>query len=162
MAHRVLYGLDADGVERDRLIEAITHLWHVVEDDVTRFQCDVPAPGNHRWTPEVDAAAGTLRAASSRRQRQAWGCSTGWLGRDDPAVWQAFITFAPSAYGADAYDEARRPIAEVNDEGTSVAFALTDEQHVSAAAAVAPLRLLPLPGRRRRAPLALRPPRRDD
>lgn len=112
------------------------------------FQCDLPAPGEEAQPAEVQAAAATLLAASTRRQRQPGRGVTGWLDREDAVVWQAFLTFAPYAYDADAYDATMHRLADVCDEGTSVAFALTDDQFSAASEAIAPLRLVPLAMRR--------------
>lgn len=128
----------------------IAHLLTAVQDEVAEFQTDLPAPANHPWPPEVEDAAAVLLAASTRRRQQPGYGVTGRLRRDEAEVWQAFVTFAPYAYGAEAFDEQVSPIVEVNDEGTSVAIALTQEQFEAAARVIAPARLVVLGDRRRR------------
>ncbi len=144
MRTRVAYGLKVDDLDGAHLADVIALLLGLVEDDVATFEADIPATTRVPWPPRVAAAANKLLAASSRRRQQPGYGTTGLLRRGDAAVWDAYVTFAPYAYCAPASDDRARPIADVNDEGDSVWFALTAEQYAAAVPQIAPARLEPL------------------
>jgi hypothetical protein len=94
---------------------------------VAQFECDLPVSQSD--PPEVQqAAAALLRVALKASLPMP---ATGILKAGDPAVWEAFVTFAPYALDGSAWTVGGdgRPAVSFSDVGTAVSVRLDADQH---------------------------------
>lgn len=114
--------VDTSGLDREQQIAACTAALLLVAPDVDRFQTDVPWDRAGDWPADVREAAAALVSVHS-------GYQTSGLIRDFSGdTWRAFVSFAPYAYGSDAWTKDMKLLAEVDDEGTSLTVRVLPEQ----------------------------------
>lgn len=114
--------VDTSGLDREQQIAACRAALELVGPEVDRFQCDVPWDREADWPADVREAAAALVPVDSGHR------TSGWIRGFSEDVWRAFVTFAPYAYGADAWTKDMKFLAEVNDEGTSLTVRVLPER----------------------------------
>jgi hypothetical protein len=113
--------------ERSTVVRVVLNL---LAGSADCYECDVPLSRRAAWPTDVQAAADRLTADRPlKRSENDQYRTTGVLHRgDDPGAWDAFTTFAAHAYDATVWDDARRPLVELADEGTSCCAHLTEAE----------------------------------
>jgi len=121
--------------------DALRQCLRLIEGNVWQFECDLP--DGESDPPEVQLAASTLTTVARWPDRIP--PATGTLKPGDPAVWEAFVTFAPFALDGSVWTHGDgRPVVSFSDQGTSIAVRLDSDQAQRLSDLVAPAQLVPV------------------
>ncbi|MGO4256574.1 hypothetical protein [Marmoricola sp. RAF53] len=147
MTTRRAYSVDAESLSTAERVRICRALVGVVAEAVDSFETDVPWSNRDEWPREVSQAAQVLtdQGRKQRRRNEAYA-QTGRLSRSKsvPAVWDAWVTFAPYAFDATAWAADHGRLVSLADEGTSVAVWLSPDEFVRAGQEITPVPLRPL------------------
>jgi hypothetical protein len=118
------YVLDCAPDDRDG---ALRSCLRCVEAAVAEFECDLPVSQSD--PPEVQQSAAVLLRVARRANSPM--PATGVLSAGDPAVWEAFVVFAPYALDGSVWTVGGdgRPAVSFSDVGTAVSVRLDADQH---------------------------------
>lgn len=122
------YVVDTSRLTRDQEIEACRAALQFVRPNVHRFQCDVPWDNKVLWPGEVVEAATALAPLPQNFTPKQTYQLTGWITGFAEDTWNAFVTFAPFSFGADAWTADMEWLIDVDDEGTSLAIRLSPDR----------------------------------
>jgi hypothetical protein len=123
-----VYFVDTTRLTREQEVEACRAALEIVRPNVDRFQCDIPWDNRGSWPREVVEAATVLAPLPKNPATSETYQLTGWVSGFTDHTWEAFVTFAPYAFGADAWTVDMSWLIDVNDEGTSVAVCLPPDR----------------------------------
>lgn len=122
------YIVDTSRLTRELEVEACRAALQVVRPDVDRFQCDVPWDNRGSWPREVVDAANALAPLPEDFTPKQTYQLTGWVTGFTEETWDAFVTFAPFSFGANAWTADMQWWIDVNDEGTSVGVRVSPDR----------------------------------
>ena len=126
---RVEYLLHLEGLEDEALWAASRSALSLVQHEMARAETDIPWSMRDTWpTQAVDAAELLRERFVPEHKREEPYLQTGAQLTADPAVREAFITFAARAYDATFWRHDHAEVASLSDEGTSFAIYLTESQ----------------------------------
>jgi hypothetical protein len=132
-----VYFIHTTRLTREKEIVACRAALQAVRSDVDRFQCDVPWDNQRSWPREVVEAATILTPAPKTHAKQQAYVLTGWVSGFTDRTWDAFVTFAPYSFGANAWTAEMKWLIDVNDEGTSVAVRVAPDRLAALESSVA-------------------------
>lgn len=126
---RVEYLLHLEDLDDEALWAASRAALTLVQDEMATAETDIPWSMRDTWPMHAVHAAELLieRFVPQRRRGEPY-LQSGRQPTDDPAVRDAFITFAAHAYDATFWRHDRAEVASLADEGTSFAIHLTESQ----------------------------------
>lgn len=122
-----VYDIDTSNLTRTEQVAACRATLEHVGPVVERFQCDVPWGQAGSWPDDVKDAAEVLAPRPNGTPPDKY-LLTGWVTDFSVATWRACVTFAPYAYDSDAYTVDMKFLAQIDDEGTSVAVRVLPEE----------------------------------
>lgn len=127
-ARRSEYVVDTSRLTREQEVDACRAALQVVRPYVDRFQCDVPWDNRGAWPHEVVEAANVLAPLPVGPTSKETYQMTGWVSDFEDETWDAFVTFAPYAFSADAWTADMNWLLSVSDEGTRLSVRVTQDR----------------------------------
>ncbi|WP_345509301.1 hypothetical protein, partial [Terrabacter aeriphilus] len=142
---RVEYLLHLEGLDDKALWAASRAALTLVQDEMATAETDIPWSMRDAWPPQaIHAAERLIDRFVPKHQREEPYLQTGLQPITDPAVRDAFITFAAHAYDATFWRTDCAEVASLADEGTSFAIHLTESQRRTITAMIGENRIVTL------------------